>query len=59
MIVWVIRGKWDSGNNTSSFSANKYVNIIVVLVYSNIQVIYCVFLSRHFKLEEEWKNGKQ
>ena len=44
MFVWVVRGKLDSDIGTCRFSVNTYVNIIVVSVYSNVQVIsYIVF----------------
>ena len=39
MFVWVVRGKLDSGIRTCKFSVNTYV-IIIVSVYSNVQVIY-------------------
>ena len=48
----MVRGKLDSGIGTCRFSVNTYVNIIVVSVYSNVQVIYyIVFFSRYFELE--------
>jgi len=52
MFVWVVRGKLDSGIGTCRFSVNTYVNIIVLSMYTNVQVIYCiVFFSRLFELE--------
>ena len=45
MFVWVVRGKLDSGIGTCRFPVNTYVNIIVVSVYSNVQVIYYIVFS--------------
>ena len=59
MLMWMVRGKLIGGVSSCRF-VNTYVCIVVVSMYSNVQVIcYIVFLSRHFKLRPaSWSSGQ-
>ena len=45
MLIWMVRGKVNSGINACGFSVDTYVNVVVVSMYRNVQIIYCVFSS--------------
>ena len=51
MLIWMVRRKLNSGISASGFSVDSYINIIVVSMYGEVQIIYCVvFFCRHFEL---------
>ena len=51
MLIWMVRRKLNSGISACGFSVDTYINVIVVSMYEEVQVIYCVvFLCRHFEL---------
>jgi len=52
MLIWMFRGKLNSGISGCGFSIDAYVNVVVVAMYRSIQIIYCVFfLCRHLELK--------
>ena len=45
MLIWMFRGKLNSGISGCGFSIDTYVSVVVVAMYRSIQIIYCVFFS--------------
>jgi len=52
MLIWMVRGKLNGGISACGFSIDTYIHALIVPMYKNVQVIYCiVFFCRNFKLE--------
>ena len=48
----MIRGKLNGAIGACVFPIDNYVHAVVVSMYRNVQIIYCiVFFRRHFKLK--------
>ena len=42
MLIWMVRGKLNGGISACGLSIDTYVHVIVVSMYRNVQIIYCV-----------------
>ena len=52
MLVWIVTGKLNGGISAYGFSVDIYVHVVVVSMYRNVQIIYCVvFFCITFKLK--------
>ena len=52
MLMWMVRGKLNGDISACGFSIDTYVHVVIVSMYGNVQIIYCVvFFCRHFKLK--------
>jgi len=52
MLTWMVTRKLNGGISACGFPIATYVHVVVISVYRNIHIIYCVVLfCRHFKLK--------